>query len=66
MANEDEQKLLFRMQYIIPRGLAASSTVSHNSDTETSSSPKEIEIQMTWGKVAGGIWNWCNAKFERY
>lgn len=56
MANEDEQKLLFRMQHIIPRGLASPS-ISNNPDTNQSSpsSPEEIEIQMTWGKVAGGI-----------
>ncbi len=54
MANEDEQKLLFRMQHIIPRGLASPS-ISNNPDTNQSSpsSPEEIEIQMTWGKVAG-------------
>jgi len=55
MANEEEQKLLFRMQHIIPRGLE-SPTISSNPDTRisSSSSPEEIEIQMTWGKVAGG------------
>lgn len=54
MANEDEQKLLFRMQHIIPRGLS-SPTISNNPNTNisSSSSPEEIEIQMTWGKVAG-------------
>ncbi len=54
MANEDEQKLLFRMKHIIPRGLA-SPTISNNPNTiiSSSSSFEEIEIQMTWGKVAG-------------
>jgi hypothetical protein len=42
------------MQHIIPRGLS-SPTISNNPNTNisSSSSPEEIEIQMTWGKIAG-------------
>lgn len=52
MANESENKLLFRMHHIIPRGLASSFDIPDSGIT-LPPSPQDIEIQMTWGKVAG-------------
>jgi hypothetical protein len=51
----DAEKLLFRMQHIIPQQLA--SVAVNDKDTSSSplngNNPMEIEFQMTWGKVAG-------------
>lgn len=51
MINDAEDKLLFRMSHIVPRGLASSKTF--NTNEEAAPVPEEIEIQMTWGKIAG-------------
>lgn len=58
--SSDEQKLLFRLQHIIPRTLATAAPASAESrelmaavKTSTDGQPQEVEFQMTWGKVAG-------------
>lgn len=54
MADESE-KLLFRMQHIIPRNLSAMKKLKETPATSTNV-PQEIEVQMTWGKIAGGLY----------
>ena len=50
MAQETSEKLLFRMQHIIPQNLNASSEFI---TVDTVIVPEEVEFPMTWGKVAG-------------
>ncbi len=52
MAN-DAEKLLFRMQHIIPQQLSSVLNVHEKETTSSHVNPMEIEFQMTWGKVAG-------------
>lgn len=42
------EKLLFRMQHIVPQNLKASSEFG-----DSVVGPEEVEFPMTWGKVAG-------------
>lgn len=51
MASESE-KLIFRLQHIIPRNLSDIHKFKETSAASTNV-PQEIEVQMTWGKVAG-------------
>ena len=53
----DQDKLLFRLHHIIPRTLQHANVPSSGaleSPTPTNY-PREIEFQMTWGKIAGII-----------
>jgi hypothetical protein len=54
-AKIEQQKLLYRLQHIIPRSLSTS--IFHNNKLQILSSktsnPEDVEFQMTWGKVAG-------------
>ena len=54
---EESERLLFRLQHIIPKSLsAAPGTINHPSSiTKTTSPdlPEEMTFQMTFGKVAG-------------
>ncbi|KAK4020188.1 hypothetical protein OUZ56_002181 [Daphnia magna] len=61
MANESENKLLFRMHHIIPRGLTSSFDIPDSGIT-LPPSPQDIEIQMTWGKVAAKAWGPVNGR----
>ena len=56
--DDKSEKILFRMQHIIPKNLPVASTNQlqfHQITTipSTSNEPKEFEFQMTWGKIAG-------------
>jgi flagellin-specific chaperone FliS len=52
MAN-DAEKMLFRMQHIIPQQLSSVLNVHDKETVSSNVNPMEIEFQMTWGKVAG-------------
>lgn len=59
MSDGQQQKLLFRMQHIIPRNLSSdsrpASVLATASKTEPIDviGPDEVEFPMTFGKVAG-------------
>ena len=50
MADETD-KLLFRMQHIIPRNLSTS--MHQLKEIPSSTGPTEMEFEMTWGKITG-------------
>ncbi len=55
-AELERQKLLYRLQHIIPRSLSTSSFYNNKlqiPSSTTSDGPQDVEFQMTWGKVAG-------------
>ena len=52
MADGSDDKLLFRLQNIVPRGLA-STCISNNE--VAAQSAENIEIPMAWGNVGGKI-----------
>ena len=47
----EKEKLLFRMQHIIPQGLSTPQVV--NKGPIADGGPEEIEFQMSYGKMAG-------------
>lgn len=56
---KEQQKLLYRLQHIIPRSLGTSSFYNNKHEIvvpQTSDAPEDVEFQMTWGKVAARIW----------
>lgn len=55
MTNEAEDKALFRMNNIVPKGLASATTFRNDQESVSSYSAEEVEIQMTWGKIAGAV-----------
>ena len=55
-AEIERQKLLYRLQHIIPRSLSTSSFYNDKLQipwSKTADGPQDVEFQMTWGKVAG-------------
>ena len=53
---EDSEKLLFRMQHIIPQGLsseAAINQIATINNSATFNGPEEFVMQMAFGKIAG-------------
>ncbi|EFX76294.1 hypothetical protein DAPPUDRAFT_306263 [Daphnia pulex] len=59
-AELERQKLLYRLQHIIPRSLSTSSFYNNKlqipSSKTSADGPQDVEFQMTWGKVAARIW----------
>jgi hypothetical protein len=54
MANNDSEKLLFRLNHIIPKGLSLKIKENENiAKIDATDGPQEIFFQMTWGKIAG-------------
>lgn len=56
MEGDQSERLLFRMQHIIPRTLAATpgqTTIASMAKSATANGPEEFTYQMTYGKVAG-------------
>lgn len=57
-AELERQKLLYRLQHIIPCSLSTSSFYNNklqipSSNKTSAGGPQDVEFQMTWGKVAG-------------
>lgn len=53
---EESEKLLFRLQHIIPRSLSAASSSNISSSANKTNSvdtPEELTFQMSFGKLAG-------------
>ena len=65
MANENSEKIAFRLRHIVPRNFVSSFHQSHHHSGSSEKAPvvrylnpdgsEEIEFQMTWGKIAGII-----------
>ena len=54
MEGDQSERLLFRMQHIIPRTLAATpGQTTMLAKSATANGPEEFTYQMTYGKVAG-------------
>ena len=56
--DSDQERLLFRMNHIVPRGLSSTAKTSlkiDNRQISTELTAEAFEIQMTWGKVAGRL-----------
>ena len=53
MAN-DSEKILFRLNHIIPKSLSLKIKENENiGKIDATDGPQEIFFQMTWGKIAG-------------
>lgn len=56
MDSDAQEKLLFRMNHLIPRGFSATHPKANSTQNSAETlGPEEIQMQMTWGKVAGGV-----------
>lgn len=55
--SDDYDKLLFRLQHLIPQGLSSAAPKLNKTDNNNNVSSKncfeEVEFQMTYGRVAG-------------
>ena len=51
MADDSQEKLLFRMKNIIPRGMSTPQVVDKGPIAD--GGPEEIEFKMSYGKMAG-------------
>jgi hypothetical protein len=63
MANENSEKISFRLRHLVPRNFVSSFYSSHSASSEKTQvdhylnpdGSEEFEFQMTWGKIAGKI-----------
>lgn len=53
METNNAERLQFRLQHIIPKNLAKIDHTIKETNRPLTNGPSEIEIQMTWGIVAG-------------
>ena len=54
MNEETSSRLLFRLQHLIPR-LLTSVSLDSNNIQNSSENPREIQLDMTWGKICGNF-----------